>query len=93
MAKPKELPHFNGAEEEATFWETHSVADYWNQMEPVEVKAERQRKKLISIRLDPVYLEQIKQVANRKGIPYQSLIQMWLVEKLAEQTPSAPAGD
>jgi len=84
----KELPRFPSAEEEAEFWETHSVADYWDQMEPAKVVSGGPRKKLISIRLDPAYIDQIKRIASRKGIPYQTLIQMWLAEKLAEQGQS-----
>ncbi|QGP93425.1 CopG antitoxin of type II toxin-antitoxin system [Neomoorella glycerini] len=85
MTKDKEIPEFASAEEEAVFWEKNSVAPFWDQLETVEVKAERPRKRQICIRLNPTYLSEIKKVALKKGIPYQTLIQMWLVEKLMEQ--------
>ncbi|BCV23004.1 CopG family antitoxin [Moorella sp. Hama-1] len=47
MAKDKEIPHFASAEEEAAFWEKNSVAPYWDQLETVEVKAERPEKRQI----------------------------------------------
>jgi len=82
--KELELPQFDSEEEEAEYWANHSTAPYWDKMEPEEfqVAVERPRKKLISIRLDSDCLERIKVVANRKGIPYQTLIQMWLKEKI-----------
>ncbi len=44
-------------------------------------------KKPVGLRLRPDYLQAIKHAAERKGIPYQTLIQMWLVEKLRQEAP------
>lgn len=47
----------------------------------------RPRKKPVGLRLRPDYLDAIKRVADRRGIPYQTLIQMWLAEKLRQEAP------
>ncbi len=47
----------------------------------------RPAKKPIGLRLQADYLDALKRVAWRKGIPYQTLIQMWLVDKLRQEAP------
>lgn len=84
MKRARQIPEFKSAEEEAAFWEKHSVAPYWDQLEPVQFKITRPRKKQVSIRFDPNILEQVRAVAEKKGIPYQTLVQMWVAEKLQE---------
>jgi len=55
--------------------------------EEIRVVRSHPAKKPIGLRLRSDYLKAIKQVAERKGIPYQTLIQMWLVEKLRQEAP------
>ena len=86
--KLKPIPHFRTEAEERSFWETHDSADYLDLS-----KAKRARfpnLKLstasISLRLPQALLERIKIAANRRDVPYQSLIKVWLAEKIdAEQ--------
>lgn len=85
MSKTKRLPEFKTAEEEARFFETHSVVPYWDQLEPVEMVVTRPRKTQISIRFDPDILAQVQKIAAIRGVPYQTLIQLWVAEKAAEQ--------
>lgn len=80
----RRLPDFKTAEEEATFWETHSVVPYLEQLEDAEFEVVRPRKRQVSIRFDPAILEQVRRVARARGVPYQTLIQLWVAEKLAE---------
>ncbi len=81
--KPKSIPTFRTEAEERKFWETHDSTDYINWS-----KAERVRfpnlkpSTTISIRLPLGLLEQIKIAANKRDVPYQSLIKMWLAEKV-----------
>ena len=81
----RQLPDFKTAEEEAAFWEKHSVAPFLSQMETVEFKVVRPRKTQISIRFDPGILAQVQRIADAKGIPYQTLIQLWVAEKAVGQ--------
>ncbi|MGA8157500.1 MAG: BrnA antitoxin family protein [Rhodoplanes sp.] len=82
--KLKPIPQFRTEAEERSFWETHDSADYLELS-----KAERARfpnLKLstasISLRLPQALLERIKIAANRRDVPYQSLIKVWLAEKI-----------
>jgi predicted DNA binding CopG/RHH family protein len=82
--KLKPVPQFHTEAEERVFWESHDSADYVDL-----TRAERARfpnLKLstasISLRLPQGLLERIKIAANRRDVPYQSLIKVWLAEKI-----------
>lgn len=85
------LPKFANEQEEAEFWATHDSTEYLDGSEPAEVTFEdvRQRKTQISLRLDAESIAQLRIVARRKGIGYQTLIRMWVMERLAQERPSA----
>jgi predicted DNA binding CopG/RHH family protein len=86
-----ELPTFANEQEAAQWFATHDTSAYMDDLEevsePIRVVRSRPRKKPVGLRLRSDYLESIKQVAERKGIPYQTLIQLWLVEKLQQEAP------
>ena len=85
MNKEK-LPDFETDEEFAEFFETHSFADYWDEFEDVEyVEIKRPVQKRITIRIFPYMLNNIKAIAKRRGMPYQTLVQQWLAERLSEE--------
>jgi predicted DNA binding CopG/RHH family protein len=82
--KLKKVPRFRNEAEERAFWESHDTADYFDLG-----KAQRARfpnlklsTTAISLRLPQGTLERIKVAANRRDVPYQSLIKVWLEEKL-----------
>lgn len=85
------LPPFASEQEAAEWFATHDTTPYMDDLEEVteKIRVVRSRpvKKPVGLRLRSDYLEAIKQVAERKGIPYQTLIQMWLVEKLRQEAP------
>lgn len=79
----KRIPEFGSDEEEARFWETHDLSDYWNDVEPAtDVYFERPKKQMVTLRLDRPLIQRIKATAIKKGIPYSTLIRMWLVERV-----------
>jgi predicted DNA binding CopG/RHH family protein len=84
MKKPKPLPSFKTEAEERKFWETHDSTDYvdWSKAERVRLPNLKPSTTAISIRLPLALLEQIKIAANKRDAPYQSLIKMWLAEKV-----------
>ena len=84
MKKPKPLPSFKTEAEERKFWETHDSTDYidWSKAERVRLPNLKPSTTAISIRLPLALLEQIKIAANKCDVPYQSLIKMWLAEKV-----------
>ncbi|HEY77070.1 MAG TPA: hypothetical protein G4O00_13010 [Thermoflexia bacterium] len=81
------LPKFKDDREEAEFWDTHDSTEFLEDTEPVEVTFvdARPPKKQISLRLDPDVIERLKAIAARKGIGYQTLIRMWVMERLAQE--------
>ena len=84
MSKLKPIPAFKSEAEERQFWETHDSTDYidWSKAERVRFANLKPSTTAISIRLPSGLLEQIKIAANKRDVPYQSLIKMWLAEKV-----------
>ncbi len=82
----KRLPKFKSLEEEAAFWDTHSFADYLDEFEevkdPVFVEP---RKQVVSLRLDQETVTLLKRLAEEKGLPYTTLVRMWVKEHLHEE--------
>lgn len=81
---PKPLPSFKNEAEEREFWETHDSAEFvdWRKAEPVRLPKLKPTSTAISLRLPVSLLERIKVAANKRDVPYQSLIKTWLAEKL-----------
>ena len=83
----KKIPSFKSEEEERAFWETHDSTDYldWTQAQQVIMPNLKASTKTISLRLPQHLLDSIKAAANARDVPYQSLIKVWLQEKLHER--------
>ena len=81
--RQKQLPSFGSESEERKYWESHDSSDYvdWNAAERVRLPKLKPTTKAISLRLPIGLLEQIKVAANKRDVPYQSLIKIWLSEK------------
>jgi predicted DNA binding CopG/RHH family protein len=81
--KLKSIPKFRSEVKERRFWETHDSSDYidWSKGERVRLPNLKPSTASISLRLPVTLLEQIKIAANKRDVPYQSLIKTWLAEK------------
>lgn len=81
--KPKPLPKFRSEAEERRFWETHDSSDYvdWSKAERVRLPNLKPSTTSISLRLPVSLLDRIKVAANKRDVPYQSLIKTWLADK------------
>src|SRR3981189_3342361 len=81
--KLKQVPKFATESQERAFWESHDTADYFDLSNAVPVRFPNLKPSTtaISLRLPVSLLEQIKIAANKRDVPYQSLIKMWLAEK------------
>ncbi len=87
MAKKiKKPPQFASEAEERAFWEKHDSTSYvdWSRARRTRFTKLKPTTTSISIRLPTDLLEQIKTSANRKDVPYQTLIKLWLAEKMAK---------
>lgn len=84
MAK---TPQFASEQEESDFWDTHSAVDYMDDVVEVGVQFvdARPRKEQISLRLDRETITRLKAVAHKRGIGYQTLIRMWVMERLNQE--------
>ncbi len=82
----KTIPKFKSEAQERLFWETHDLTDYFDLSKPVKVSMPNLKPTTasISIRLSKNVLEKIKAQANKMDVPYQSLMKVWLNEKLDE---------
>jgi predicted DNA binding CopG/RHH family protein len=80
----KPIPHFETEAEEREFWETHDSFDYvdWSKAKRVRFPNLKPSTSSISLRLPLSLLERIKIAANKRDVPYQSLIKVWLAEKV-----------
>ena len=82
--KRSSVPVFETEAEERAYWETHdsSVHVDWSRAERVRFANLKPSTKAISLRLPVDLLERIKMAANKRDVPYQSLIKVWLSEKI-----------
>jgi predicted DNA binding CopG/RHH family protein len=80
----KPIPAFKDEAEERRFWETHDSMDYidWSRAERVSFPNLKPSTTSISLRLPVGLLDRIKVAANKRDMPYQSLIKAWLAEKV-----------
>ena len=83
----KAIPEFANEQEERRFWEKHDSSEYldWNKAESVVLPNLKPTTKTISLRLPQHLLDSIKAAAHARDVPYQSLIKVWLQEKLHDQ--------
>jgi predicted DNA binding CopG/RHH family protein len=82
--KLKPVPKFANEAAERAFWESHDTADYFDLSKAVPASFPNLKLSTvtISLRLPQGLLDQIKIAANKRDVPYQSLIKMWLSEKV-----------
>jgi predicted DNA binding CopG/RHH family protein len=86
MPDRKTIPHFSSDEEAAEFWDTHSVTDYLDELAPTpDVRFRLQNLKQISLRLAPGQIATLKVIAAGKGIGYQTMLRMWITERMQQE--------
>jgi predicted DNA binding CopG/RHH family protein len=80
----KPIPQFVDEKEEQLFWEQNDSSDYldWSKANKVVMPNLKPTTKTISLRLPQHLLDSIKSAAHARDVPYQSLIKVWLQEKL-----------
>ncbi len=86
---PPAKPRFRDEAEERRFWERHDSATRvdWSQARRATFPHLRPSTKSISLRLPEALLNAIRVEANRRDVPYQSLMKVWLAEKAASVKP------
>jgi predicted DNA binding CopG/RHH family protein len=86
--KLKVIPKFKSEAEERRFWETHDTTEYFDSTKVVCARFQNLKPSTqsISLRLPLSLLEAIRIEANKRDVPYQSLIKVWLSEQLKQQS-------
>lgn len=86
MSKVKKTPEFKSEAEERAFWESHDSTEYvdWKQAKRAQFPNLKPSTKTISLRLPESLLDRIKIEANKRDMPYQSLIKVWLSDDVEE---------
>ena len=87
----KQTPKFKNEDEEREFWSKADSTDYvdWSKGKRVVFPNLRPSVKTISLRLPEALLEELKMLANKKDVPYQSLLKVYLAEKVGEELKTA----
>ncbi len=87
MSDLKKIPNFKNAEEEADFWAAHDSAEYieWAKADKVIFPNLKSSTESISLRLPSSLLARIKELANEKDVPYQSLMKVYLSDQVQRE--------
>ncbi|MDQ7839321.1 MAG: BrnA antitoxin family protein [Thermodesulfobacteriota bacterium] len=86
----KNIPKFASEDEEHKFWATADSTEYvaWKKAERVVLPNLKPSLKTISLRLPEFMIEELKLLANKRDIPYQSLLKMFLSERIEQELKS-----
>ncbi len=84
MSKHKDIPKFKNETEEREFWAKADSSKYinWKKGEKVTLSKLKPSTKTISLRLPELVLDEIKMIANKRDVPYQSLIKIFLKDRI-----------
>jgi predicted DNA binding CopG/RHH family protein len=85
--KLKRLPVFKSEEQEKRFWANHDSVDYvdWSKAERVVFPNLKPTARTISLRLPETMIANLKLLANKRDVPYQSLLKIFLADRLKEE--------
>ena len=87
----KRIPTFKSEAQERRFWQTHDSTEYvdWSKAEEVIMPKLRPTTRSISIRLPEAMVEELKLLANKRDVPYQSLLKVFLSERIEAELQTA----
>lgn len=87
MTVVKRIPKFKNEDAEREFWATHDSTEYVDYSKATRVLMPNLKPsvKTISLRLPESLLEHLKMLANKRDVPYQSLLKLYLLEKVEEE--------
>jgi predicted DNA binding CopG/RHH family protein len=90
-----EIPKFESEEEEREFWSKHDSVEYvdWGAARVVRLPRLKPTTRTVSLRLPETMLEDLKVLANKRDVPYQSLLKMYVAERIEQELRSSKAGD
>jgi len=91
MSYKKKVPAFKNEDEERTFWATADVSEYvdWSKAGKVTFSNLKPSTKTISLRLPEFILDELKLLAHKRDVPYQSLIKIFLKDRIDKELGQA----
>lgn len=94
MKAKSKIPRFASEDEEREFWAVADSTDYldWKKGKRLLLPQLRPSLKTISLRLPEIMLEELKLLANKRDVPYQSLLKMFLSERIGQELKSSRHG-
>ncbi len=83
----KKIPKFENEDQEREFWGSRDSTDYidWEKAKRIKFPNLKPSTKTISIRLPESMIENLKMLANKKDVPYQSLLKIYLAERIKQE--------
>jgi len=87
VTKKKPVPEFQSEDEEREFWATHDSTEYidWQNAKRRKFPNLKPTLRTISLRLPVSMIEDLKVLANKRDVPYQSLLKVFLAERLKKE--------
>ena len=84
----KSVPNFKSEAQEQDFWTKHDSTEYidWKQGQVAVFPELKPSTQTISLRLPKSLLDALKVIANKRDVPYQSLMKIFLAERIKEET-------
>ena len=85
--KLKKMPKFKSDDEERKFWATHDSVDYidWSRGRWLTLPKLKPSLTTISLRLPELLVAELKALANKRDVPYQSLLKVFLAERVQQE--------
>lgn len=82
--KLEKIPKFKNYREEAEFWDTHSLAPYWDEWKDANIvfELDKPREESLVLRVQKGLKARLKKIARSKGLNVSTLARMWLMEKI-----------
>ena len=83
----KDIPDFKDEDQERAFWTTHDSTEYvdWDKAEAAILPKLKPSTRTISLRLPEMMLDELRVIANKRDVPYQSLIKVFLKERIDQE--------
>jgi len=90
MRQRKRIPKFENEDQEREFWSEHDSTEFidWSQAETAVFPRLKPTTRTISLRLPEYMLEQLRTIAHKRDVPYQSLIKIFLKERIDQELHS-----
>ena len=84
MKTKSKIPVFKNYQEEAKFWDTHSITDFMDELKPIKItfKLKSPKEDSVVIRLQKPLKRRLEEVAANQGLSMSTMIRMWMVDRL-----------